>query len=180
MLFATCLDHCTLSRSFLLHMIWYINYHVMIHCMRMSVVNCRFTVLHLNGDGTYSLNISSVCSMVSESDIIDLFTVFHSARPQDKAERSTPKPKYWPRENFGLCCMTSVSMSSGCGVSDSCSALVLSQSLYRVYVLWSVWTFFGRPYYRRRLWHTVSSVCLSVCLSVVCDVLYCGETVRLS
>jgi len=37
--------------------------------------------------------------------------------------------------------------------------------------------------YPSRLWHTVSSVCLSsvVCLSVclsVCDVLYCGETVR--
>ena len=35
---------------------------------------------------------------------------------------------------------------------------------------------FGRPYYRSRLWHTVSSVCLSsVCLSV-CDVLYLGKT----
>ena len=34
---------------------------------------------------------------------------------------------------------------------------------------------FGRPYspyYRSRLWHSVSSVCLSV----VCDVLYSGET----
>jgi len=37
---------------------------------------------------------------------------------------------------------------------------------------------FGRPYYQSRLWHTVSSD--SLCLSVVCDVLYCGKTVRLS
>ena len=38
---------------------------------------------------------------------------------------------------------------------------------------------FGRPYYRSCLWHDVSSICLSVvCLSSVCDVLYCGETVR--
>ena len=38
---------------------------------------------------------------------------------------------------------------------------------------------FGRPYYRSRLWYTVSSVCR---LSSVCrpNVLYCGETVRLS
>ena len=36
--------------------------------------------------------------------------------------------------------------------------------------------FTGRPYYRSCLWHDVSSVCrLSVC-----DVLYCGETVRFS
>jgi len=35
---------------------------------------------------------------------------------------------------------------------------------------------FGRPYYRSCLWYSVSSV---VCLSsVVCDVLYCGKTVR--
>jgi len=34
---------------------------------------------------------------------------------------------------------------------------------------------FGRPYYRSSLWYTVSSVCR---LSVICDVLYCGETVR--
>jgi len=33
---------------------------------------------------------------------------------------------------------------------------------------------FGWPYYRSCLWHDV----LSVCLSSVCDVLYCGETVR--
>ena len=33
---------------------------------------------------------------------------------------------------------------------------------------------FGRPYHRSSLWYTMSSVCrLSVC-----DVLYCGETVR--
>jgi len=32
---------------------------------------------------------------------------------------------------------------------------------------------FGRPYYQSRLWQ----ICLSV---VVCDALYCGETVRLS
>jgi len=37
---------------------------------------------------------------------------------------------------------------------------------------------FGRPYYRSCLWYSVSFVCLSVCLSVVCDVLYCGKTVR--
>ena len=37
---------------------------------------------------------------------------------------------------------------------------------------------FGRPYYRSSLWYSGSSVCLSVCLSVVCDVLYCGKTVR--
>ena len=37
---------------------------------------------------------------------------------------------------------------------------------------------FGWPYYRSRLWHSVSSVCLRS--SVVCDVLYCGKTVRLS
>ena len=43
----------------------------------------------------------------------------------------------------------------------------------------SPYPLFGRPYYRSRLWHTVSSVCrLYVCLSSVCDVLYCGETVR--
>ena len=36
---------------------------------------------------------------------------------------------------------------------------------------------FGRPYYRSRLCHRMSSVCLSVCLSV-CDVLYPGETVH--
>jgi len=34
---------------------------------------------------------------------------------------------------------------------------------------------FGRPYYQSSLWYTVSSVCLS---SVVCNVLYCGKTVR--
>jgi len=33
--------------------------------------------------------------------------------------------------------------------------------------------FFGRPYYRSRLWYSMSSVCLS---SVICDVLYSGET----
>jgi len=33
-------------------------------------------------------------------------------------------------------------------------------------------TIFGRPYCRSRHWHTMSSVCLSV----VCDVLYSGET----
>ena len=33
---------------------------------------------------------------------------------------------------------------------------------------------FGRPYYRSSLWYSVSSVCrLSVC-----NVLYCGKTVR--
>jgi len=32
----------------------------------------------------------------------------------------------------------------------------------------------GQPYYRLSFWYTVSSVCLSV----VCDVLYCGKTVR--
>jgi len=39
---------------------------------------------------------------------------------------------------------------------------------------------FGRQYYRSSLWYTVSSVCLSSVrrLSVVCNVLYCGETVR--
>ena len=39
---------------------------------------------------------------------------------------------------------------------------------------------FGRPYYRSSLWYTVLSVCLSVVchLSVICNVLYCGETVR--
>jgi len=37
----------------------------------------------------------------------------------------------------------------------------------------------GRPYYRSSLWHDVSSVCLSVvCPSSVCNVLYCGKTVR--
>jgi len=35
---------------------------------------------------------------------------------------------------------------------------------------------FGRPYYRSSLWYSVSSVCLSV----VCNVLYCGKTVRSS
>jgi len=36
---------------------------------------------------------------------------------------------------------------------------------------------FGRPYYRSRLWYSMSSVSrLSVCLSVVCDVLYPGKT----
>jgi len=35
---------------------------------------------------------------------------------------------------------------------------------------------FCRPYYRSRLWYSVSSV--DCRLSVVCDVLYCGETVR--
>jgi len=46
---------------------------------------------------------------------------------------------------------------------------------------------FGRPCCRSPFWHTVSSVCLYVCRlsvvslsSVVCDVLYCVETVRLS
>jgi len=34
---------------------------------------------------------------------------------------------------------------------------------------------FGRPYYRSSLWYSVSSV---VCLSSVCNVLYCGKTVR--
>ena len=29
-------------------------------------------------------------------------------------------------------------------------------------------SFFGRPYYRSSLWYSISSVCLSVCLSVVC------------
>ena len=37
---------------------------------------------------------------------------------------------------------------------------------------------FGRPYYRSSLWYTVSSVCLSVVCLPVCNVLYCGETVR--
>ena len=37
---------------------------------------------------------------------------------------------------------------------------------------------FGRPYYRSSLWYTMSSVCLSVCRLSVCDVLYCGKTVR--
>jgi len=39
---------------------------------------------------------------------------------------------------------------------------------------------FGRPYYRSSLWYSISSVCrLSVvCLSSVCNVLYCGKTVR--
>jgi len=32
---------------------------------------------------------------------------------------------------------------------------------------------FGRPYYRSSLWYSMSSVCLSVC-----NVLYCGKTVR--
>ena len=36
---------------------------------------------------------------------------------------------------------------------------------------------FGRPYYRSRLWYTGSSV-LSVDRLSVCNVLYCGETVR--
>ena len=38
----------------------------------------------------------------------------------------------------------------------------------------------GRPYYRSSLWYTLSSVCLSVCLSsvVVCNVLYCNKMVR--
>ena len=40
-------------------------------------------------------------------------------------------------------------------------------------IVWK-WSF-GRPYYRSRLWLNVSSVCR---LSSVCDVLYCGETVR--
>jgi len=39
----------------------------------------------------------------------------------------------------------------------------------------SALTVLGRPYYRSSLWHDVSSV---VCLSVVCDVLYCDKTVR--
>ena len=39
----------------------------------------------------------------------------------------------------------------------------------------SEFSLFGRPYYRSSVWHNVSSV---VCLSVVCDVLYCGKTVR--
>jgi len=34
---------------------------------------------------------------------------------------------------------------------------------------------FGRPYYRSSLWYSMSSVCS---LSSVCDVLYCGKTVR--
>jgi len=34
--------------------------------------------------------------------------------------------------------------------------------------------FFGWPYYRSSVWYTVSSVCLSV----ICDVLYCGKMVR--
>ena len=33
---------------------------------------------------------------------------------------------------------------------------------------------FGRPYYRSSLWYSMSSFCLSS----VCDVLYCGKTVR--
>ena len=38
------------------------------------------------------------------------------------------------------------------------------------------WFFiFGRPYYQSSLWYSMSSVCLS---SVVCNVLYCGKTVR--
>ena len=38
---------------------------------------------------------------------------------------------------------------------------------------------FGRPYYRSSLWYSVSSVvCLSVVCLYVCDVLYCGKTVR--
>ena len=42
-----------------------------------------------------------------------------------------------------------------------------------------VLAFFGRPYYRSSLWYSVSAVvCLSVCLSVVCNVLYCGKTVH--
>ena len=46
-------------------------------------------------------------------------------------------------------------------------------SHYYVYI-------FGQPYYRSSLWYSMSSVCLSVCLSSVCDVLYCGEMVRTS
>jgi len=51
-----------------------------------------------------------------------------------------------------------------------CSFLIFPLCVYLSYCV------FGRPYYRSRLWHTVSSVCLSVCLSVVCDVLYPGKT----
>jgi len=35
---------------------------------------------------------------------------------------------------------------------------------------------FGRPYYRLHLWYIVSSVCLSS----VCNALYCGKTVVLA
>jgi len=41
---------------------------------------------------------------------------------------------------------------------------------------WKTAAVFGRPCYRSSFWYTVSSVCrLSV---VVCNVFYCGKTVR--
>jgi len=43
-----------------------------------------------------------------------------------------------------------------------------------VHIFAKYWPIFGRPYYRSCLWYSVSSVCLSS----VCDVLYCGKTVR--
>jgi len=52
----------------------------------------------------------------------------------------------------------------------------LSQTVFEIFASkYNYVTIFGRPYYRSCLWHDVSSV---ICLSVVCDVLYCGETVR--
>jgi len=69
-----------------------------------------------------------------------------------------------------------VSCDPICTVVATCTILVmsamtvLSVSVDRVSVCVRVMVF-GRPYYRSCLWHTMSSV-------VVCDVLYCGKTVR--
>jgi len=55
---------------------------------------------------------------------------------------------------------------------NACTELVIPHffsttglEMYQVFPqLFHVSKLFGRPYYRSRLWHTVSSVCLSVCL----------------
>ena len=59
-------------------------------------------------------------------------------------------------QNFNVCHLV-----HGCQSSDTRNSAILR-------------LVFVRPYCRSSLWYSVSSVCLSS----VCDVLYCGETVR--
>ena len=62
---------------------------------------------------------------------------------------------------------SSPSLTTACwSFAKFCAMLLLTIAFYSAVL--------GRPYYRSCLWHDVSPVCLSV----VCDVLYCGETVR--
>jgi len=107
---------------------------------------------------------------------------------------------------FGTLCRLSVCLSSVCDVLYCCKTVRPSEKLSegvnrKPYYLWSrslglktvqhciggvLWKgpgtafrmhckVFGRPYYRSSLWYSMSSVCS---LSSVCDVLYCGKTVR--